>query len=52
MSKYNEYARKLDEAFRQAQEEYEGIVAVLDNARERAKKYSNKPRDAVSRAEV
>lgn len=51
MSKYNEYARKLDEAFRKAQEEYESIVAVLDNARERAKKYSNKPRDAVSRAE-
>lgn len=51
MSKYNEYARKLDETFRKAQEEYEGIVAVLDNARERAKKHSSKPRDAVSRAE-
>lgn len=51
MSKFNDYAKKLDEAFRQAQEEYESIVAALDNARERAKKYSNKPYDAVSRAE-
>lgn len=47
MSKYNEYAKKLDETFKAAQEEYASYVEVLEQAQETAARYAGNSRDPV-----
>lgn len=47
MSKYNDYAKKLDEAFKAAQEEYASYVEVLEQTQETAARYSGNSRDPI-----